>query len=195
MTIRKKSDYSGNRKVSNFSIQLTSPDFSLEPVNCTRAKLRVDVPVKGRRGRVDSGLAVELIPMANGSLEIRVWLSNKFLLKTIKLVDGLIDWSLVDGRSVNKEDKLKDQLLRKEARRILIPKTRKRKLNVRYAREVGEEQNDNQSEGSLLAEETSDLRQRGSDVSGSGVGQDRTQKGTSTAMGSQAVDVGEDPEG
>jgi hypothetical protein len=195
MTIRKKSDYSGNRKVSNFSIQLTSPDFSLEPVNCTRAKLRVDVPNKGRRGRVDSGLAVELIPMANGSLEIRVWLGNKFLLKTIKLVDGLIDWSLVDGRSVNKEDKLKDQLLRKEARKILIPKTRKRKLNVRYAREVGEEQNDNQPEGSLLVEEASDLRQRGSDVSGSGVGQDRTQEGSSTSLGSQAVDVGESPEG
>jgi hypothetical protein len=195
MTIRKKSDYSGNRKVSNFSIQLTSPDFSLEPVNCTRAKLRVDVPNKGRRGRVDSGLAVELIPMANGSLEIRVWLGNKFLLKTIKLVDGLIDWSLVDGRSVNKEDKLKDQLLRKEARRILIPKTRKRKLNVRYAREVGEEQNDSQSEGPLLAEEASDLRQRGSDVSDSGVGQDRTQEGSSTSLGSQAVDVGESPEG
>jgi hypothetical protein len=170
MTDTKKSDR--KRSPSNFQIHLDSPDFKLEPVNCSRAKLRVDVPSKGRRGIVDSGFRVEFIPTASGSLEIRVWLGPKFLLKTIKLFDDLIDWSVVDGRTVSKEDRSKDKRNRIEARKILIPKTRQRKINVIHVRENGTGENV-EREGPMLAQEASDLQERGQDVSGSSDGEER----------------------
>ena len=170
MTAPKKSDR--KRSPSNFQIHLESPDFKIEPVNCSRAKLRVDVPSKGRRGIVDSGLRIEFIPTASGKLEIRVWLGSKFLLKTIKLFDDLIDWSVVDGRTVSKEDRARDKRNRIEARKILIPKTRKRTINVSYVGEDGPRE-DNRGESSLLAQETSDVQERREDVPGDSGGEER----------------------
>jgi len=110
--------------------------------------------------------------MANGCLEIRVWIGGKYFRVQHRIIEGLIDWSVVDGRTVSEEDRSRDSSKREEARRLLRSKSVRRKLNVRYARKDGVEGGVD-GEGSMLSEEASDAQVRRASVSGSREGQEQ----------------------
>lgn len=121
------------KKSPNFTARIESPDFRFERgdwLKCSRIKISIDVAGKNRVGRV-SGAILECAPMANGKLEIRIWVGEKYFRRQFTVFDGLIDWSAIDGRSVSSEDKQRDKARREEARSLLKKKTRKRVLRVR----------------------------------------------------------------
>ncbi len=160
------------KRSSNFTAKITSPDFSFDNgdwVKCSRMKIKIEVAGREGIGQVD-GCTVECAPMANGKLEIRIWIHDRYYRKQFTVFGGLIDWSVVDGRSVSEEDKISNKAKVKEARSILKKKTRKRVLRVKFR---GQEQRDQQGrEGSVLSEE-SDIQIGREDVRGAGVGQER----------------------
>lgn len=175
------------KKSPNFTARITSPDFRFERgdwLKCSRLKIAVDVAGRGRVGRV-SGIVLECAPMANGKLEIRIWIGEKYFRKQFTVIEGLIDWSAVDGRSVSGEDKQRDKAKRKEARSLLKKKTRKRVLRVKYAGEAGERE-EQRREGALLSQEASDNEVGRASVSGSGDRQERK----ADESGSMAEDEG-----
>jgi hypothetical protein len=156
------------KKSPNFTARIESPDFSFERgdwLKCSRLKIAIDVAGKGGLGSV-SGCILECAPMANGKLELRIWIGEKYYRKQFTVYDGLIDWSVVDGRTVSKETKQANKAKVKEARSILKKKTRKRVLRVRYGKQA--ERDQQRREGALLSQEASDAEIGRASVSDSG---------------------------
>jgi len=158
---------------SNFTIRLSSEDFSVKPIKCSRFKMKIDIPSKNLEHLTDSNFTLEAAPMANGCLELRVWIGSKYFRTQYKLIDGLIDWSVVDGRTVSKEDKFIDSLKREEARRLLNKKSVKREIShVQHARKAGVG-GGVEREGEVLSQEASDSQERRASLSGIGEGQEQ----------------------
>ena len=146
------------KRSPNFTAKISSPDFSFENgdwLKCSR--LKIDIDVAGREGIGSvSGCVLECAPMANGKLELRIWIGDKYYRKQFTVFGGLIDWSVVDGRTVSEEDKISNKAKVKEARSILKKKTRKRVLRVRYGSKA--ERDQQRREGALLSQEASDTQ-------------------------------------
>ena len=189
------------KRSPNFTARITSPDFSFENgdwLKCSRLKIAIDVAGREGIGSV-SGCILECAPMANGKLELRIWIGDKYYRKQFTVFGGLIDWSVVDGRRVSKEEKQANKARVRQARSILKKKTRKRLIRVRpsglltaganchaerthqrkEARKnvrhgVEAERDKQRREGALLSQEASDTQIGRASVSDSGEGQERT---------------------
>lgn len=137
------------KRSPNFTARITSPDFSFENgdwLKCSRLKIAIDVAGREGIGSV-SGCILECSPMANGKLEIRIWIHDRYYRKQFTVYGGLIDWSAVDGRRVSKEEKQANRARVRRARSILKKKTRKRTVRIKPGNAFTVDANSNTSNG------------------------------------------------
>lgn len=108
-------------KRSNFLIQIKGPEFSTDPriIKASRFSIDIMIPSADISNYRKSKFRVEAMPSADGCLEFRVWMGDKFHIFRERIVFDLIDWSSVDGRKISKKDKVADRKKRELANRLL----------------------------------------------------------------------------